>query len=407
MPSKNKTDLLKIIHVAPTPFFANRGCHIRIKNEIDALQGVVAGVEIILCTYHHGNHVAGIDTRRIPPIPGYTQTSAGYSPYRFIADILLLWLVLKTVWLEKPKLLHCHLHEGALIGWCVKVVLFWRKLPVLMDMQGSLTGELEAYQSFQRFPRVLRFFRVIETFVYRLPDYIICSSDRSRELLIHDFGVVSDKTIVSGDMIPRTFFKTDREANLSKIKNNIPKDRRVIIYTGSLLPGKGIDDIVEMLPTLIDKHDDLFFILAGYPETLLRSRIIEMGLSSHCMIPGEIPYAELAIWLSTAQVALEPKGALSGEASGKVIHYMAAGVPVVCYDLPNNRSLLQDFGFYARPGDVNDFTRCILDVLDQPESAFNRAKKAKVVVQSRFSQDRIGIQLEQIYKRLINRRKPN
>lgn len=117
---------MKIIHIAPTPFFANRGCHIRIRNEIDGL--LQRGEDVVLCTYGLGNDVGDIDIRRIVAIPGYTRTEAGFSPFKFIADFLLFFLVLYTAWQEKPDVLHGHLHEGAFIGWAVKTVLFWRRI---------------------------------------------------------------------------------------------------------------------------------------------------------------------------------------------------------------------------------------------------------------------------------------
>ena len=152
-----------VLHIAPTPFFADRGCHIRIRNEVEALAS--SPYRLIICTYHHGNDVEGMDIRRIPAIPGYNKLDAGYSPFRFLADFLLFFLVLKTVWQECPSLLHCHLHEGALIGWAVKVCLFWRKIKVLMDMQGSLSGELAAYKAFDNFSFLLKIFQSIIIYI--------------------------------------------------------------------------------------------------------------------------------------------------------------------------------------------------------------------------------------------------
>lgn len=57
-----------VVHIAPTPFFANRGCHIRILNEIRDLQQ--QGISVILCTYGLGNNPENIDIRRIARIPG-------------------------------------------------------------------------------------------------------------------------------------------------------------------------------------------------------------------------------------------------------------------------------------------------------------------------------------------------
>ena len=48
--------------IAPTPFFADRGCHTQIYEEIKALQGL--GHKIILCTYGLGREMAGVQTAR-------------------------------------------------------------------------------------------------------------------------------------------------------------------------------------------------------------------------------------------------------------------------------------------------------------------------------------------------------
>lgn len=44
---------MKILGIAPTPFFADRGCYMRILGEIQALQRW--GHEVPLVTYHPGS----------------------------------------------------------------------------------------------------------------------------------------------------------------------------------------------------------------------------------------------------------------------------------------------------------------------------------------------------------------
>ena len=49
--------------LAPTPFFADRGCHVRIYEEARALQAL--GHRVTICTYHNGRDLPGFDIRRI------------------------------------------------------------------------------------------------------------------------------------------------------------------------------------------------------------------------------------------------------------------------------------------------------------------------------------------------------
>src|SRR4030095_11361156 len=71
----------RILMVAPTPFFADRGCHVRILGEAQAL--IELGNEVKICTYPLGRDVPGIPTERTLPVPWYRKLSAGPSVHHF------------------------------------------------------------------------------------------------------------------------------------------------------------------------------------------------------------------------------------------------------------------------------------------------------------------------------------
>jgi glycosyltransferase involved in cell wall biosynthesis len=392
---------IKSLHIAPTPFFANRGCHIRIKNEIMALKP--KRIRIILCTYHHGEAVKKIDIRRIYTIPGYDKTDAGYSPFKFLADIFLFFLMLKVAFKERPHILHGHLHEGALLGWSVKTLLPGLKARLLMDMQGSLSGELKAYGKFKKWPFILRFFKIVEAVICKMPDHFVCSSEHSRTILQNEFGVATEKVSLVQDVVPAVFFHQSSEAPQDKAKKKlgIPKSPKIIIYTGSLLPGKGINNLLKVIRLLIARRNDLFFILAGYPENSVKPYIKQHGLTDYCRLTGEVSYDDLPAWLSVADIAVDPKTEASGEASGKIIHYMAAGLPVVCYDFSNNRSLLEEAGYYAKSGSVEDLALKISDALGNLPLAAHKGARGKRIAAAKFSISLAGDKLESIYNKII------
>lgn len=134
-----------VLMVAPTPFFADRGCHVRILGEIRALQE--EGCDITLCTYHNGRDIPGIRTVRIPCVPWYNKLAAGPSNHKYYLDLLLLWKSLATALRRRPDVIHAHLHEGAAIGRFLSVVL---RRPLVFDYQGSLTDELASHEYARR-----------------------------------------------------------------------------------------------------------------------------------------------------------------------------------------------------------------------------------------------------------------
>lgn len=388
-----------VLHIAPTPFFADRGCHIRIRNEIEALRD--SGIRVILCTYPLGGEVEGIDIRRPIRIPGYTRTEVGFSPFKFPADILLFLLALGVAWRERPDVLHGHLHEGALIGWAVKCCLFWRRLPLVMDMQGSLAGELIGYGTVGKQSLLARLVGTVERIICRMPQAFFCSSARSLELLRHSFGVAMDKLVLLQDVVPELFFREQTPQALRQ-RMGLPVDRTVVLYTGSLLPGKGVHHIVDAIAHLQPQRPELYWVLIGYPVEDIRDRIMARGLHESIRLVGQVAYDDLAPWLAVADIALDPKEEATGEASGKILHYMAAARPVVCFDTGNNRSLLGDLGYYADKGD-HAFARAILAAADDaPEERSRRGAEARARAGCEFSLAGIREVLQRQYRRWLD-----
>lgn len=53
---------LKVLMIAPTSFFADYGCHVRILEEAQYLRD--AGHKVVICTYHLGRDPEGVMIHR-------------------------------------------------------------------------------------------------------------------------------------------------------------------------------------------------------------------------------------------------------------------------------------------------------------------------------------------------------
>ncbi|MBM4431681.1 MAG: glycosyltransferase family 4 protein, partial [Chloroflexi bacterium] len=157
--------------VAPTSFFADYGCHVRILEEALVLQKL--GNRVTICTYHNGRDIAGLDIRRTMPIPWRTAYEVGSSRHKVGFDLLLLLKALAVAIQTKPDIVHGHLHEGALIGYFVSKLL---GVPLVFDFQGSLTGEMVDHRFLDPKGLLYRPVRRLEQAIVRLPSAIITSS---------------------------------------------------------------------------------------------------------------------------------------------------------------------------------------------------------------------------------------
>jgi glycosyltransferase involved in cell wall biosynthesis len=84
---------------------------------------------------------------------------------------------------------------------------------------------------------------------------------------------------------------------------------------------------------------------------------------------------------------------------------MAAGLPVVCFDTGNNRSLLGDSGYYAEPGSDESLTVAVIQALADQETARRKGDAGRERVRQRFSMDHCRAFLLEHYGQLSGKRR--
>jgi len=368
----SSNQIRRVLHVAPTPFFSDRGCHIRIRGLVLGLSSL--GVESVVCTYGLGGDVPDVRTIRCPKIPGHTKTAAGPSIFRFIADPLLVWTVMRQIYQFKPDILHCHLHEGVLIGWIAKYLALRPGLKIVFDMQGGLGSELKSYGHLKQ-AWLSKLVHIIESTIVNRADAYSCSSQASVDLLDQEFSV--DRSIVE-----HVSDGADIPLDLPRPAGN--EETPVAIYTGGPSESKGLGMLKRIIKESSNRDLNVRFVVVGYPTDDLQNYLTKNRLAN-CELAGRVPFDELANYLSSASMCIEPKSAETSEASGKLLNYMASGRPVICFDTPNNRSILDGCGFFATDPSASSFVTQIQAALDDTDEAWRRGMQARHLVAERYS----------------------
>ena len=326
-----------ILHIAPTPFFSDRGCHIRIEGVVNCLANL--GFDNLVCTYHHGRDVDGIRTSRISTIKNYTKTEAGPSKYKLWADLKLLFLVLKEVRRNRPSVIHAHLHEGLMIALVAKCILFWKRIPLVADMQGSLFGELESHGSFKKRPYLKWPVKWVEASLMFFARRVVCSSSHSLDKFKSEFGLSEERISLVQDGAQLADPISEAERNVLLNKYQLPKDTPIVVYSGALLDSKGLNELQMLIKTSVNKTR-VHFLIIGYPVEGLRSFLLESELSQFCTLTGQVDFCDLSKLLQLADLAVDPKFNDAGEGSGKMLNYLACGLPVLAFSTQNNKDFL-------------------------------------------------------------------
>lgn len=386
---------LRVLVLAPTPFFADRGCHVRILEEARA--AMACGVDLRIVTYHIGRDVPGIPTERIAGFSWYRKLEAGPSWVKPFLDVQLLFKALKVARQFKPHLIHAHLHEGAFFGAFLKLFL---RIPMLFDCQGSLTAEITDHGFVKPGSLLQRMFATLERWINRSSDYIVTSASPTVDLLVRD-GVRRDQVSALIDGVDTDVFAPQSKQAI-RAKLGLPEKRPVVVYLGVMNSYQGLDLLLEAAALLKGQGAKLHYLIMGFPEAAYREKAEAMGISDMITFTGRIPYSEAPLYLSAGDLAVSPKVSLT-EANGKLFNYMACGLPTVVFDTPVNREILGEDALYAKFGDAADLAGAIGRLAGDRELREEVGTAARERAVALHSWQARGKELVEMYRQLQNR----
>lgn len=389
----------RILKIAPTSFFADYGCHVRILEETLALQGL--GSQVTICTYPSGRDLPGVDIRRTLSIPWQNGVQVGSSLHKIYFDALLSLQSLWASFAVRPDLVHAHLHEGALIGNALSCL---HRVPLVFDFQGSLTSEMIDHNFLRRDSVWFEPLRRLETHINRMADAIITSSHHAAGVLRQEFGYPAAKIhpVPDGVNIYRFRPKWEVEPGLiAQLKRQLglPLEGKVVVYLGLLAEYQGSSYLLRAAADLLRRRHEVHFLLMGYPgQQRYQALARDLGIEDRVTFTGRLPYERAPLYLALGDVAVSPKISET-EGNGKLLNYMAVGLPTVTFDTPVSREILGELGVYAGTANPQALAAALESLLFGSEAdALGRRLRERA--ERHYSWEILGRKLLEVYRQV-------
>ncbi|MEJ7810905.1 MAG: glycosyltransferase family 4 protein [Gemmatimonadaceae bacterium] len=209
----------------------------------------------------------------------------------------------------------------------------------------------------------------LERKTFETADVVIATNESYKRIAVERGGVSPDDVFVvrSGPDLQR-FRLCPPEPSWRNAK------RHLLVYLGEIGEQDGVDYLIRAIKHLRDGlgRDDFHTVLVGGGphQGTIREYADTLGVSDLCTFTGRVNDAdELCRILSSADVGVipDPKTPYSDQSTmNKVMEYMYFGLPVVGFDLRENRWSAQDAAVYARASDERDLAEQIAALLDDP-----------------------------------------
>ncbi len=172
----------------------------------------------------------------------------------------------------------------------------------------------------------------------QLSDRLVVMSQKAKEILKEVYKVPEEKIVIIGHGIPDVPFV---DPNYYKDQFGV-EGRKVILTFGLLSPGKGIEYMIEALPSIVRQHPDVVYIILGathphvrrqhgeeYRLSLAR-RARQLGVADHVIFHNRfVELHELCEFLGAADLYVTPYLNKEQIVSGTLAYALGAGKAVV------------------------------------------------------------------------------
>ncbi len=321
---------MKILLIAPQPFYQERGTPIAVRLLIETL--CTAGHEIHLLTYHEGEDVEipGLKIFRIPKPPGIGKIPIGFSWKKVVCDLYLSVKMTSLLWKNRYQVIHAV--EESIFPAAAVNVLAGKKL--VYDMDSLLSEQLADKWKGVRF--LLPLLSYFEKIAVRRADLVMPMCERLARKA-EDFA--PGKPVAVVEDIP--LLGNGETGGGEELRGAFNIKGVLALYVGNLESYQGIDLLLESFALLDGEAGvDVVIVGGGAKEVEhYREKAERIGVGGRTHFTGHRPIGELGHYLGQADLLLSPR--VTGmNTPMKIYSYLAAGKPVLATEIASHTQAL-------------------------------------------------------------------
>lgn len=322
---------MRILYLAPHPFYQDRGSPIAAKMLLEILDR--QGIEVDLVTYNEGEDLPfeNITHYRIPDLPFLQGVRPGFSPKKLVADIFMLFIMLRLLLRNRYNVIHA-VEEMAFFALALKPLF---GTPYVYDMDSSL-----AQQMVEQMPRLRALGGVLETFermAVRGADQVVAVCDALGDVATNhgarDVVLLYDVPLAA----PEGGTVTEEDVRV------FCQDEGVMaMYVGNLQPYQGIDLLLESVALARPQVSSLDLVIIGGKQADIDAytqKAADLGIGDAVHFLGPRPIEGLSGYLSQADILVSPR--IKGNNTPmKIYSYLDSGRPILATDLWTHTQVL-------------------------------------------------------------------
>ncbi len=186
-------------------------------------------------------------------------------------------------------------------------------------------------------------------------------------------GVPKEKILTLHDGFSKFMFKRNITIEEARAHLNLPENRKIVVYTGSLYADREIENIID----LASEFSEGLFLVIGGPKLnaeYYQSLANEKGLNN-IEFRGPLNHKDIPLYLFSSNILLalwsDKVPTINYCSPLKIFEYMAAGRIIIAHGFPTIREVIRhgENGLLVIPGDTQDLVKKLRTAMEDPELA--------------------------------------
>jgi glycosyltransferase involved in cell wall biosynthesis len=240
----------------------------------------------------------------------------------------------------------------------------------------------------------------------RYSNAVISTNESYKRIEMQRHGIAAEKIfIVRNNPIVADCVSPEIETGQAASRLEKPN----ILFLGSINPQDGVDTLLQAIHCLVASFGEREFVctIVGGGDSLasVRRQAVELGLAEYVNFTGYVSDRQaVRDYLSKSDIGVEPgpcNDANEHSTFIKVMEFMAAGKPVVAFDLKETRFSCQDAAVLVAPGDITGFAAALQRLLHDPEARAALGQKGRRRINEELNWEQSSRNLLQAYASLV------
>ncbi len=241
----------------------------------------------------------------------------------------------------------------------------------------------------------------------RLAHYIITVSQYDREKLINAFHYKPGKVHVIYNGVSVETIRELSQTNPGDASKYFKTTNSFILGCVSRLsPQKGLSYLIEALPAVIQKHQNVQLVIVGDGEerNSLKHRVNSLGMNDHVVFTGYINNSFYI--LSKFDIFLSPS--LWEGIPYSIMEAMALGKPVITTRIMGMPEIVEDGinGYLVETRNPDMLSQKIIELIENPDLRHNMGKQSLEIVKNKFHILHSVRRIEELYIEALAKSKP-